>query len=82
MFLPRPRLAGSSWTALERTFGWTHFTARERRREGKQTFILMVATCDSGVQFWVREPFARVYSQTDRPSSSWSPGATWGSSSG
>merc|ERR1712023_143861 len=48
------RVVGSKWTAMERTFGWRHFRATQKRREGKSAvFVLLVATCDDTTQFWV-----------------------------
>jgi tryptophan-rich hypothetical protein len=47
------RLIGSKWTAMERTFGWRHFHATQKRKNGRDTFVLLVATCDSSAQLWV-----------------------------
>lgn len=44
---------GSKWTALETTFGWRHFRAMQKRRKGKDTYLLMTATCEETTQFWV-----------------------------
>ena len=38
---------------MERTFGWRHFRVTQKRREGKEAFVLMVSTCDESTQFWV-----------------------------
>lgn len=38
---------------MERTFGWRHFRVQQKRKEGKDTFVLMVSTCDPDTQFWV-----------------------------
>mmetsp|Transcript_27759 Transcript_27759/g.71438 ORF Transcript_27759/g.71438 Transcript_27759/m.71438 type:complete len:94 (-) Transcript_27759:257-538(-) len=38
---------------MERTFGWRHFRVTQKRKEGKDTYILLVATCDEATQFWV-----------------------------
>ena len=38
---------------MERTFGWRHFRVTQKRREGKEAFVLMVSTCDETTQFWV-----------------------------
>lgn len=47
------RLIGSKWTAMERTLGWRHFHATQKRKNGRDTFVLLVATCDSSSQLWV-----------------------------
>ena len=47
------RIIGSKWTAMERTFGWRHFHATQKRKEGKSTYVLLVSTCDEKTQFWV-----------------------------
>jgi len=64
------RLIGSKWTAMERTFGWRHFRATQNRKEGKCSYVLLVATCDEATQFWVdvqnlkdREKFASGWLQ-------------------
>ena len=47
------RVVGSAWTAMERTLGWRHYRCTQKRKQGKDTFVLMVATCDENVQLWV-----------------------------
>lgn len=47
------RVVGSKWTAMERTFGWRHFQANQKRKQGKETFVLLVSTCDTTTQFWI-----------------------------
>lgn len=47
------RIVNSAWTAMERTLGWRHFRVTQKRKQGKDTFVLMVATCDENVQLWV-----------------------------
>ena len=48
------RLAGTKWTAMETTLGWRHFHAKEIKRLGKgHSIVLLEATCDSSVQYWV-----------------------------
>ncbi len=56
------RVVGTKWTALERTFGWRHFEVKEymhvlkadpRKKNGKQTYVLLEATCDASVRLWV-----------------------------
>lgn len=39
---------------MERTFGWRHFRALQKRGKGKDTFVLLAATCDEATQLWVR----------------------------
>ena len=38
---------------MERTFGWRHFVVKQRRRVGRVYWLLLEATCDSEVQFWI-----------------------------
>lgn len=47
------RVIGSKWTAMERTFGWRHFRVLQKKGQGKDTFVLMAATCDESTQLWV-----------------------------
>eukprot|EP00193_Tetraselmis_chui_P020570 CAMPEP_0177779780 /NCGR_PEP_ID=MMETSP0491_2-20121128/16811_1 /TAXON_ID=63592 /ORGANISM="Tetraselmis chuii, Strain PLY429" /LENGTH=233 /DNA_ID=CAMNT_0019299425 /DNA_START=65 /DNA_END=766 /DNA_ORIENTATION=+ len=47
------KIIGSKWTAMERTFGWRHFTATQKRKEGKDVYVLLVATCDPATRLWV-----------------------------
>lgn len=47
------RVLGSKWTARERTFGWHQFYVKSLRKEGKETYLEMAATCDENTQFWV-----------------------------
>jgi len=47
------KILGSKWTTMERTFGWRHFRAVQKKREGSATYVLLVATCDEQTQFWV-----------------------------
>lgn len=51
--VPRDPSAGSKWTAMERTFGWRHYSVLQKRGQGRETLVLMVSTCDSSTQFWV-----------------------------
>ena len=39
---------------MERTFGWRHFRVLQKKGQGKDTFVLMAATCDESTQLWVR----------------------------
>jgi len=39
---------------MERTFGWRHFRVLHKKGQGKDTFVLMAATCDESTQLWVR----------------------------
>ena len=39
---------------MERTFGWRHFRASQKRKQAGDVFVLMVSTCDEATQFWVR----------------------------
>ena len=32
----------------------THFRALQKQKQGQHTHVLMVATCDETIQFWVR----------------------------
>jgi len=47
------RIVGSKWTAMERTFGWRHYRAVSRKREGTASFVELVSTCDPSVRFFV-----------------------------
>jgi len=56
------RVVGTKWTALERTFGWRHFEVKEYmhvlkadpgKKNGKQTYVLLEATCDASARLWV-----------------------------
>lgn len=61
------KAVGTTWTALQRTMGRTHFDCRGKRviggeggsgsgkkkRKGGQTYYLMVATCDDEIRLWV-----------------------------
>jgi len=38
---------------MERTMGWRHFRAIELRKDAKDAFVLLVATCDESVRLWV-----------------------------
>ncbi len=38
---------------MHRTFGWRHFHVAQKRREGREVFLRLVATCDETVQLWV-----------------------------
>ncbi len=46
-------IAGSKWTALEKTFGWRHFQAVSRKKEGSAQFVELASTCDTNVRFFV-----------------------------
>ncbi|MBR8828198.1 MAG: TIGR02450 family Trp-rich protein [Gomphosphaeria aponina SAG 52.96 = DSM 107014] len=48
-----PRLLGSKWTSLEKTWGWRHFQVVNRKTQGKWVFAEMVASCDPSVRFWL-----------------------------
>ncbi len=48
-----PYLLGSKWTACQKTFGWRHFEAVNRKNQGKWVFAEMVSSCDPTVRFWV-----------------------------
>lgn len=48
---------------MARTLGWRHFTAVERRRQGKDSYVLMVATCDEDTKLWVNIKTLRERSQ-------------------
>ena len=56
------RVVGTKWTALERTFGWRHFEVKEvthvlkadpTKKNGKQTYVLLEATCEASARLWV-----------------------------
>eukprot|EP00897_Mesotaenium_endlicherianum_P003903 jgi/Mesen1/3540/ME000198S02744 len=47
------RIRDSKWTALEQTFGWRHFRIESKKRQGKEWFVEMIATCDENARFWV-----------------------------
>lgn len=47
------RIIGSAWTAMETTMGWRHFQCRQKQKRSKDTYVLLVATCDESVQLWV-----------------------------
>ncbi|KAL4531475.1 hypothetical protein Ndes2526B_g04412 [Nannochloris sp. 'desiccata'] len=46
------RVVGSSWTAMERTIGWRHFRVTQKKKQGKDVFVCLEATCDSNVSLW------------------------------
>ncbi|KAH7388451.1 hypothetical protein KP509_16G076400 [Ceratopteris richardii] len=48
-----PRIVGSKWTAMEKTFGWRHFEVASKQKQGKDWFLELVATCDSSTRFWL-----------------------------
>ena len=49
------QIAGSKWTAMQRTLGWRHFHVTDRRKAGcsGETLVLLVATCDSSAKLWL-----------------------------
>ncbi|GMH45933.1 hypothetical protein BSKO_13897 [Bryopsis sp. KO-2023] len=47
------KIIQSKWTALEKTFGWRHFRAMQKRKLGKENYVLMTATCDENTKFWL-----------------------------
>jgi tryptophan-rich hypothetical protein len=47
------RVVGSSWTAMERTLGWRHFRVIQKKKQGKDVFVCLEATCDTNVQLWI-----------------------------
>jgi tryptophan-rich hypothetical protein len=48
------RVVGSKWTAMERTLGWRHYRATQKRQQGEGGwFVELVATCDDTVKLWV-----------------------------
>ncbi|DBA84815.1 TPA: hypothetical protein ACH3X1_005848 [Trebouxia sp. C0004] len=47
------KIVGSKWTALQRTVGWRHFRATQKMKAGKQTYALMMATCDNSACMWI-----------------------------
>ena len=47
------RILASKWTAMERTLGWRHFRVTQKQKEGKETFVCMVATCDENAKLWI-----------------------------
>jgi len=47
------RIVSSKWTAMERTLGWRHFLVGQKRKERKDTFVLMISACDQNTQLWV-----------------------------
>ncbi|DBB12301.1 TPA: hypothetical protein ACH3X3_006396 [Trebouxia sp. C0006] len=47
------KIVGSKWTALQKTIGWRHFRATQKMKAGKQTYALMMATCDSSACMWM-----------------------------
>lgn len=57
------RIVGSKWTAMARTLGWRHFTAVERRKQGKDSYVLLVATCDEDTKLWVPTKMLKERSQ-------------------
>ncbi|KAK9804343.1 hypothetical protein WJX72_008221 [[Myrmecia] bisecta] len=60
-------IIGSKWTAMQRTFGWRHFQVAQKRKDAKEVFVLLVATCDGSVQLWVN-------AKTLRDRASWAAG--------
>jgi len=46
------RVVGSSWTAMERTLGWRHFRVTQKKKQGKDVFVCLEATCDTDVMLW------------------------------
>ena len=46
------RVVGSSWTAMERTLGWRHFRVTQKKKNGKELFVCLEATCDTNVMLW------------------------------
>lgn len=47
------RVIGSRWTAMQQTLGWRHFRVTQVRKQGKNSFLLMQASCDHSAQLWV-----------------------------
>ena len=35
------------------TFGFNYFTVMQKRREGKDAYVLMMAACDTSLRVWV-----------------------------
>ena len=48
---------------MERTLGWCHFRVTQKRKQGSDTFLLLVATCDEAVQLWVNSKNLKERSQ-------------------
>ncbi|KAI5072390.1 hypothetical protein GOP47_0012496 [Adiantum capillus-veneris] len=48
-----PRIVGSKWTAMEKTFGWRHFEVACKQKGGRDWFLELVATCDPETRFWL-----------------------------
>ena len=48
-----PYLLGSKWTAAQKTWGWRHFEAVNRKHLGRLVFAEMVSSCDPAVRFWI-----------------------------
>mmetsp|Transcript_8 Transcript_8/g.27 ORF Transcript_8/g.27 Transcript_8/m.27 type:complete len:80 (+) Transcript_8:560-799(+) len=46
------KILDSKWTALESTFGF-NYTAIHKKKEGNNTYALMIAACDRSTKFWV-----------------------------
>jgi tryptophan-rich hypothetical protein len=38
---------------MERVFGWRHFECTQRRKEGKESFVLLASTCDPETKLWI-----------------------------
>jgi tryptophan-rich hypothetical protein len=47
------RGTGTKWTARNPTLGRTHFHAAEKKKSGKETFILMTGSCDDSIKLWI-----------------------------
>ncbi|KAK9827564.1 hypothetical protein WJX74_010792 [Apatococcus lobatus] len=47
------RIQGSKWTALNSTLGWRHFHAISSRKDGRQSYVLLAATCEKSTKLWV-----------------------------
>ena len=42
---------------MERTLGWRHFEAVQKRGQGREAFVLLESTCDRDTKLWVSQRF-------------------------
>lgn len=66
-----PPFAGSRWTAMERTLGWRHFQAVQKRGQGRDAFVLLESTCDRDTKLWVRPDASHLLATVARWNASW-----------
>jgi tryptophan-rich hypothetical protein len=53
---------------MERVFGWRHFECTQRRKEGKESFVLLTSTCDPETKLWINR---KNLKNRDRWSAGW-----------